>query len=139
MNTLRQIKKIIYRLKRSHGVIVLFQNRTITPNRITGVVVANDVDKTVKRVIITPESFERSFVYDTAFLASNRNFTQGGYFDAGTRVLIVDNKDLGTFVIDNDTHYVINGKYYDTVEILETAENLAQIIKIKHIKGRDDE
>lgn len=139
MNVLRQIKKVIYRLKRSHGVTVLFKNRAATINRETGVETPTFTNKTVKRVIIMPEAFQRNFVYDSSYLVANRNFSTGGFFDAGNRVLIVDNKDLGTFVVDNDTHYEINDKYYDTVEIISVAEGLAHAIKIRHIKGRDDE
>ena len=92
---LRQIKRILYRLKRQFGQeIVYSRNTTNTVNYRTGAITRAGTDVTIKRAIVLPARMIRSFEYDLTYIAANKNFTYGGFYDDSSRLIIVDRKDL---------------------------------------------
>lgn len=94
---LRQIKTIIYRLKRSYGQPLLIQYPiTNVVNLTTGDMTRVYTTVSVKRAVVLPAKIAKDFVYDLSFIAANKNFTMGGYFDKDARVVILENKDFVT-------------------------------------------
>lgn len=137
-NVLRQIEKIVYRLKRNYGVTITFHRITATnPNVQTGALNPTEITFTIKRAIIAPMKILRDFVYDLSFVAANKNFTYGGYFDAGKRVMILDRKDLkysGSNIVPTvNDHIVYDSSRYDFEEVHPTAEGYAYLIILKYV------
>ncbi len=96
-------KDVLYSLKRKYG----------TPARIRRLkTVANDIETGVqdkvydiidiKRAILMPEEMIRKFLYDLSFIAANKNFTYGGFFDNVSRIILIDGKDLKVELTPND-------------------------------------
>ena len=122
MNLRRHQKVIIYRLKRNNGeAVVLHKAPSLTPNYTTGAVtaVAND-SVSIKRAIILNERSSRDFVYDLAFIAANKNFTQGGYFDERTFRGLIDKSDLGSVTITMNDYIVWDSRRLDVRNIGES-------------------
>ena len=93
-NVLRQIKPIIYRLKRNYGVTVkVVRLSNLQDNLQTGKMSQDKQEITIKRAIVGPALALRDFVYDLSFIAANKNFTYGGFFDTDTSIMILDTKD----------------------------------------------
>ena len=93
--SLRQHKAVIYRLKRTFGMLVTFYVPIKNEHNIlTGQITRKYDEYKIRRAIVLPSTLDRSFVYDLAFIASNKNFTGGGYFDRNKRTIIIDSKDL---------------------------------------------
>ena len=75
-NNLREIKKVIYKLKRSFGLpMTVWHPESTDQNVTTGKIVRSYSTIYVRRGILLPAKLSRSFVYDLAYIAGNKNFT----------------------------------------------------------------
>ena len=134
-NVLRQIKQIVYRLKRNYGVsIVLVRLSNLVNNVQTGKMTSDKQEISIRRGIIGPTSMLRDFVYDLSFIAANKNFTYGGLFDAGTLALIVDSKDLPSGFEPNLNDYITyDSSKYTFKEVFPLAEKYAWAMTLKKV------
>jgi len=132
-NVLRQIKLIIYRLKRNYGVtVVLRQINSSSQNRSTGVLTVARTATTINRAILLPTRLQRDFTYDLSFIAANKNFTYGGLFDTNVRVLIIDAKDLPSgYTSSLDDYFVYSGEKYEIVSVEKCEGDTAVLFRIK--------
>lgn len=138
MNILRQISIIIYRLKRTHGgrVLVILPGKAVH-DRKTGKTVQPTKVIEILRAPILPASQQRKFDYDLSFIAANKNFTYGGFFDTVDNTVIIDNADLrdpqtGTLVkLSNNDKISIDSQLYDIVRLTETQDRKGQVLAIK--------
>ena len=94
-NMFRQHKLILYRLKRSYNSEITFvyigdQDFDVTTGSVTQV----NYNIVVKRAIVLPMKEIRDFAYDLSYIAANKNFTYGGFYDSNNRIVIVENKDV---------------------------------------------
>jgi hypothetical protein len=136
-NNLYEIRKIIYTLKRTWGqMLELFNPISQTHNVETG-----EVDRTytvhkVKRAVVLPAGMKRDFVYDLSFIASNRNFTAGGFFDENTRDVIVDAKDLPKDTnINLDWHVQFKNKRWEIIAIYQTEDGSSWMLSCKNLSN----
>ncbi len=134
-NVLRQIRQIVYRLKRNFGVPITFiRLSNYQDDGDTGDMSQTKQNITIKRAILAPAKMIRDFVYDLSFIAANKNFTYGGYFDAGDRIMIIDAKDLPKGFEPNLNDYIIyDGVKYTLKEVHPVAENYAWLIVLKQV------
>ena len=80
----RAIKGFIQRWKRRHGQAVTFTKTTANSsiNTTTWARTENETDVVIKKaVVFSPAKRQRDFVYDLAYIAAQKNFTEGGFFD----------------------------------------------------------
>ncbi len=109
----RLIRDTIYALKREYGYSGSLYVETFSTNLSTGAKVRTATPYVIKKVIILPSNWQRKFAYDLSFVAANKNFTYGGFFDADTRNFIVDCADLPkNFEITLDHVLIIGTKRY---------------------------
>lgn len=96
-NRLRQIRLVVYALKRAYGAkIYFYRQASITQNVKTGVIDRVQTKYSVNKAIILPSKMTRDFTYDLSFIAANKNFTYGALFDPEQRTIIVDARDLAS-------------------------------------------
>jgi len=74
-------------------------------------------------------------VYDLAFISANKDFTTGGYFDTSDRRIIIDARDLGTWVLDVDHYVIFNNRQYEIKSIIEFENNMGFTVLIRETKG----
>lgn len=112
---LRFMVEVLYKLKRDFGIKAELVWRTnVIPNLDTGKQTVKRDAINIRRCIVLPETQERTFTYALAFIASNKNFTYGGFFDVNRRMLVIDKKDLPSdFEITTDHYFIVNGTRYD--------------------------
>lgn len=130
-NTLRQVRQIIYRMKRSYGFQVdIYQpNSPVINNRRTGRSTITYVITRLTRVVVLTALEMRTFTYDLSYIASNKNFTYGGLFDRTVRGFIFDQADLPKdFKFDLNDHLVYNGRRYEIKEKNSVAEGYAHFL-----------
>ena len=140
-NVLRQIKIIVYRLKRQYGVTVkLVRLSNLQDNIQTGKMTQDKQEITIKRAIVGPALELRDFVYDLSFIAANKNFTYGGFFDADTRMLIVDSKDLPKgFEPTMDDYVIYQDRPHQFKEVHPLAKKYAWSMILKQVDAIPDE
>jgi len=96
---------------------------------------------TIKRAILLPDDWMRTFAYPLSFLAANKNFNYGDYYDRTRRDVIVDVRDLPRAWRFDPTQpefndkLIINNKAYQLYKATDFNEGLAYLISIAHIKG----
>jgi hypothetical protein len=123
VGNLRQVKNIVYQLKKDWGVAMDLRNQTSVVDRRTGMTQKSYETISVRRGVLLPVKLTPSFIYDLSFIAANKNFTYGGLFGAGTRVVIVDGSDVpSTFTVKEDTQLIIAKAVY-VVKNVETLVN----------------
>ena len=135
----RHVKNTVYNLKKRYGQIITLTRQTTagTTDYTTGVVSGRVTsDLIVKKAVLLPSRSVRTFTYDLAFIAANKNFTYGGLYDKSQRRLIIDQKDItGSFVVDLDTTVTIGTKKYEVKEVVEYEEQSAILLVIVETKG----
>lgn len=111
-NAFRTHRNILYRLKRRYRQTVNFYIPTgHTVNNTTGKMERDFTTIVVGQAVVLPERVDRSFVEDLAYIAANRNFTSGGYFDRHRREILVDKDDM-SIDLTNDTVVKFGGQRY---------------------------
>ena len=138
-NKLRFQKQIIYRLKRDMGTPVdYYQPISNVQNVKTGVVVRSFTVTPVKRALVFETKELRKFEYDLSFIAANKNFTMGGYFDQAERFILLDVEDLPKdFSPSSNDHVVSRGRRYQVILVNELEDNRLIAVKVKELKGME--
>ena len=141
MNNVRQIRKVIYALKRrlGHKVSILTTN-TLDQNLQTGVIVNVERVIVIRKAVVVTAREIRDFVYDLSFIAANKNFTYGGFFDQSQRVMLVDGKDLPTdYSPSLNDRCIYNKTRWEFKELSPSAEDVGWLIKLQHLDGAQTE
>jgi hypothetical protein len=141
MKKYRFIKSVIRHLKNKYGQTVTLKNLTPgTINWSSGSVSGNSIASlTVKRVIVLPSRTTRKFAYDIGYLAANKNFTYGGFYDVNQRDIIIDEDDLRTFVLDMDSRLNFGGHDYCIKELCDFEESNAKYLVVVKVEGQSNE
>ena len=133
-NNLPFQRQALYILKRHYGVEVdLYKISSDTYDLETGESTKSWNKYTIRKAIVLRGKDVRDFIYDLSFIASNRNFTYGGFFDVDTRYVIIDKKDISqdeSVEITQNDHLQFNGKRWEILEVLGYEEN-SQIYKLR--------
>lgn len=128
-NLLRENKSILYQLRKEFGATVVFRYPTTNDYDVTtGAVTRAYTTITVRRAIALPERLTRDFVYDLAYIASNKNFTNGGYFDKSVRNFIVLKKDLKGNTPNLEWELTFKDKLYVVKESNKTEDGAGFIL-----------
>ena len=138
----RFVKSVIRSLKRKHGQSIVLYKTTVqgtidwTEGTVTGRTTST---KSIKKAVILPGRATRKFSYDITFLAANKNFTYGGFYDVTQRDMIIDQSDIGSFGIDLDTRIRFNGSDYRIRELNEFEESNAWYLVATKVEGQNNE
>jgi hypothetical protein len=140
-NVLRQIKKIIYRLKRQYGIVmyITYMNSADEYNLETGQITRDLISIKVRRGIVLPNRLAKDFEYDLSFIAANKNFTYGGIFEKGERIIVIDADDLPSgFQITTEMYVVYSNRRYEIKDATLAEENKAWLLHIKEVSNTDN-
>lgn len=134
-NLLRQIKVVLYRLKRSFGLPMIYRRRlSDTYDLETGALTAVVVDIPIRRGILMPLDQVRKFAYDLTYIAANKNFTYGGFFDKLAKVVILEQSDLPRHFQPNLNDFIIIDSVEYCISKMELSEqNVAWVIGISSV------
>jgi hypothetical protein len=133
----RYVRKAIYNLKRQFGMLIqIYRPTTNSVNYKTGQMSEDLQTVTVRKAVIFPNRKHRDFAYDLSFIAANRNFTYGGYYDVSHRKILFDLRDLPSgFVIDIKCRLVFGGKRYEVKEVHNFEHNEAVFVIATWLEG----
>lgn len=132
----RFMRNTLYQLKRDYGTELTLYLETATTNLSTGVRTPSSENWFVRRAVILPSDWKRKFSYALSFVAANKNFTYGGFFDADRRELVIDAEDLPKgLMITNNHHLVIDTRKYVIAEVSQLEEAAGWIIHAKAVSG----
>jgi len=133
MRAIKFIRKILRRLKKRYGLPVTFRNHTSTNDLESGVITRVTVEQSVRRCIVLNSEEARDFAYDLSYIAANKDFTYGGFFDTSKRLMIVDVKDLNTLELDMNSEVVYNGLLYRMVKLERSEDNKSYYMLVENL------
>lgn len=135
----REMRQLLYPIKRRRGEPVqIHQIDENDVNLTTGAMTKSYFTHKIKKAIVLPIDRDRSFVYDLAFIAANKNFTGGGFFDKLNTTVIVDMQELPTgIVISLNDYCSIKGVTYKIAKakVLEDAFYFLSIQTISNFES----
>lgn len=133
----RFIRRTIYSLKRQYGNRVdVYQLNYADTDYETGTKIVDKTAYTVRKCIVLPVKIAREVVQSISQISANKAFVYGGSYDAGTRMFIIDTRDLpDDFRFTNDDWIVHDGRRYDIKSIEEFEQHTAWSIIGKEVKG----
>lgn len=130
------IKRVLYTLKRGYGFpLTLLKIDEETYDKETGKRTAIIEHLKIKKAIVLPSDFTRKFDYDLAFIAANRNFTYGGFYDTSTRKIIIDATDLGDWDIEIEDYFIFDEKRWQIARVHEFELQTGFMIMGREVKG----
>jgi len=138
MGPSRSIRGVLYELKKQFGVPgALYKTTTSSADLATGKVSKTRVKYGVRRIIDLPQSLLTTKIYALSFIAANKNFTYGGYFDKDTKFFLLDQGDLpkGT-TIQGEDFLVVKHQRFE-IKNVETMEyDLGHVIVANKVAGQ---
>lgn len=138
-NRLRQVKVILYALKKAYGL----QGYLYRPiDNITSVTTGKQsIDYKIipiRQSIILPSSEARKFIYDLGYMAAAKNFTYGGFFDKELRVVIVENRDLQGIRPNLNDYFAYGDTLYKIEKTILAEDNSAWVLHLQNVSAKDD-
>lgn len=133
----RFIRRTLYSLKRQYGSrIDVYQLNDADTDYQTGEKTVNKTVYIVRKCIVLPVKIAREVVQSITQISANKMFVYGGSYDAGTRLFIIDARDMpNNHEFANDDWLVYNGRRYDIKSIEEFEQHTAWSIIAKEVKG----
>lgn len=133
----RFIRRTLYSLKRQYGSKVdVYQLNSAATDYETGEKTVSKTVHIVRKCIVLPVKIAREVVQTISSISANKMFVMGGSYDAGTRMFIIDTRDMPTdYEFTNDDWLIYNGRRYDMKSIEEFEQHTAWTIIAKEVKG----
>ena len=124
----------IYSLKRRYGTSVTYHSFvSATKDLDAGEIAQVVLSLSIRQAVVLPEKMARRFIYDLAYVAANKNFTYGGFFDAKESVVAVDSVDLGVIIPKVDDIIFLNSGRYEIKKVADYPESkLYILIALRH-------
>jgi len=134
----RFIEDSIYTLKRNFGQPVdLYIRGTATQDAETGDVTFTETKWKIKKAPVLTADLLRKFQYDLSFIAANKNFTYGGFYDKTQRGIIVDARDLPTdYAQSLDDSFIVDHRRYAIKNIEQFEQGRSFIFIVEELKGQ---
>jgi hypothetical protein len=133
----RFIRRTLYSLKRQYGSRVdVYQLNDTATNYQTGVKTVDKTVNIVRKCVVLPVKVAREVVQSISQISANKMFIMGGTYDAGTRLFIIDTRDMpDDYEFTNDDWIVYNGRRYDIKSFEEFEQHTAWSVMGKEVKG----
>lgn len=133
----RFIRRILYSLKRQYsGRVDVYKLGSTATDYETGEKTYTRTMICVPKCIVLPVKIQREVVQSISQISANKMFVYGGTYDAGTRMFIIDARDLpANYEITDDDWLIYDNRRYDIKSITEFEQHTGWIVIGKEIKG----
>jgi hypothetical protein len=130
--TSRFISNVIYVFKRDYGYpITFYEVLTSTVDYETGHQASRIESIIVPLAVVLPEEVARKF--NNKAISTQYQF--GAVYDNNIKTLLVDQRDLGDFIITTTGYFVYEGARWNITKIIEYDYKTAFIIIGEHVPG----
>lgn len=133
----RFIRRTLYNLKRQYGSRVdVYKLDGVDTDYETGEKTVSKTVYTVRKCIVLPVKIAREISKTISQISANKMFVYGGSYDVGTRMFMIDTRDLpNDYEFTNDDWLVYDGRRYDIKSIEEFEQHTAWTIVGREVKG----
>lgn len=113
-----RIQQILYQLKQLYGQTVdIYQVGDATVDYETGVPTVPKTVTRVRRMIVMPLKIAAKSLQTISVISANKQFVRGGTYDQGTRVFVIDRKDVPGLELTVNDYFVYREKKYEIKEV----------------------
>lgn len=128
------VKLILYSMRQKWGVDADFYKVSVgAPNYETGNKNVSTVKYPIRKMITAKASFARKFEYDIGYLAANKNFTYGGFYEPGDRLAVISDEGIPAPIQQRD-YFIIGGQRFDIERIDSLDWNAGYILHLRATK-----
>lgn len=119
----RQISRIIYALKRQRGIPAVVQRESVSTNVTTGEVVTTiTTSVAIRRIVQLPKKFTAAFLQNQTYTAA------GSFYNKAERYFLIDARDLGSFVLKNDSDVIVISKRRYVIRDVEEYDEAGKVV-----------
>lgn len=131
------IRQTVYQLKKEYGgSITIYELVSAATDLETGTKTATYNSYPIARAVVLPIHAVRSVIQTISLISANKKLVQGGSFDSGDRVFLIDRGDVpSTFSLEKDDWIEYDGKRYDVKYIDEYEPGSSWLVLGKMIEG----
>jgi len=113
-----RIQQILYQLKQLYGnTIDIYQVGDATVNYNTGVPTIPKTVTRVRRAIVMPLKIAAKSFQSISVISANKQFVRGGTYDQGTRVFVIDRRDVPSLELTVNDYFMYRDKKYEIKEV----------------------
>lgn len=135
-NLIRFIRRCIYQMKREYGgPITVYRLINTDTDLQTGVKTVNRDSIDVVRAVVLPNRLTREAIQSISVISADKKIVQGGTYDPGKRVFIIDRADVPDWDLEQDDWIVYENKRYDIKAIDEFEQKTAWLVIAKEVEG----
>lgn len=135
----RQMQTALYALKRQYGgPIVIYRLLSSEVNLETGEAEVKTFAIRVKRAIVLPVRLAREVVRNISLISADKLIVQGGGYDTGRKVFVIDRRDARSLVLTLDDWLVYGGHKFQFEKVDELEFDSGWIITAKVLLGEID-
>lgn len=133
----RNIKKVLYRLKRRFPYSIFLYHENDAYDPATGQNQISRVRVYIKKAVLLPGLITQNFKYSASFMMANRDFQYGGLYDTTVQEVLVDAEDIPDDFDLNDTECFVvhNGVRFKIIKIVELEYNIGYYMQIQKTQG----
>jgi hypothetical protein len=134
----RQIQQALYSLKRQYGGTVdIFSLVGSHVDPITGAAKVSRNATRVDRAIVLPVKVAREAQRSISAISANKGMVMGGYYDSGTRMFIIDRRDVPGLQLHKDDWLAYGNRQYSIDSIQEFEFDAAWVVIGKALIGEN--
>ena len=135
-NLIKFIRRCVYQMKREYGgCITVYKLESASTDRATGLKEVSRTSYPINRAIVLPTRLKREVIQSISLISANKQIVQGGMFDTGTRIFIIDRRDASFDDLNNDDWIVYEHKRFELKWIDEFEQQTAWLIVGKELEG----
>lgn len=133
----RYIRKVFYTLKRQYGGRVhVYKLLNTNTDYKSGEKTFSRTMHTVHRCIVLPAKLQREAIQTISHISANKMFVVGGSYDAGTRLFVIDSRDMPAgYEFAQDDWLVYNNRRYEIKDITEFEQHSGWVITGREVRG----
>lgn len=132
----RHIRQMLYMLKRQYpGAIVIYSLNSSETDPLTGETEVQATFTRIRRAIVMPVKVFRELKQGISLVSGNKTLVMGGYYDAGTRLFIVDRRDAPSLQLRLEDWIVYRDRRYSIENIQAFELDAAWIITGRELVG----
>lgn len=131
------MRDILYELKKDFGVKgALYKIASNSNDLGTGVKTLTKTKYSINKIIVLPKSYITAKIYSLSYIAANKNFTYGAYFNKDTKVFLIEKRDINNVDIKPEDYLIIEHERFEIKELQEAELNLAYIVIANKVDGQ---
>lgn len=135
-NQLSFVRQALYSLKRDYGYFLdVYKTIQEDVDQKTGKRTRTRKVYRIAKAVVLPSTLARKFKYDLSYIAANKNFTYGDYYDVNSRLVIIDAADARRFELAVNDGVIFEHHRYVIKQVVKLEYGLGFLVTMTETVG----